>query len=76
MQYANEKVKANLVRRLKLIEGQVRGLQKMVENEIYCIDIITQTSAVKQGLSNMEDILLERQDWTDDQIIEWIKCNT
>ena len=59
MQYANEKVKANLVRRLKLIEGQVRGLQKMVENEIYCIDIITQTSAVKQGLSNMEDILLE-----------------
>ncbi len=55
----NEKVKASLVRRLKLIEGQVRGLQKMVENEVYCVDIITQTSAVKQGLSNVEDILLE-----------------
>lgn len=48
-----------LVRRLKIIEGQVRGLQKMVESDKYCIDIITQTSAVKQGLSNLEDILLE-----------------
>ena len=59
MQYVNEKVKANLIRRLKLMEGQVRGLQKMVENDVYCVDIITQTSAVKQGLSNVEDILLE-----------------
>ena len=41
------------------MEGQVRGLQKMVENDVYCVDIITQTSAVKQGLSNVEDILLE-----------------
>jgi CsoR family transcriptional regulator, copper-sensing transcriptional repressor len=48
-----------LVRRLKLIEGQVRGLQRMVEDGTYCIDIITQTSAVKQALSNVEDILLE-----------------
>jgi DNA-binding FrmR family transcriptional regulator len=48
-----------IIRRLKLIEGQIRGLQKMVENEAYCIDIITQTSAVKQGLSGVEDLLLE-----------------
>lgn len=48
-----------VVRRLKLIEGQVRGLQKMIEADEYCIDVITQTSAVKQGLSNVEDILLE-----------------
>ena len=48
-----------LVRRLKLIEGQVRGLQRMVEDGTYCIDIITQTSAVKQALSNVEDLLLE-----------------
>ena len=53
------KNKAKLVRRLKLIEGQVRGLQKMIDNDIYCIDVITQTSAVKQGLSNVEDLLLE-----------------
>lgn len=49
-----------LIRRLKLIEGQVRGLQKMIENNTYCIDIITQTSAVKQALSNVEDLLLEK----------------
>jgi len=51
--------KAKVVRRLKLLEGQLRGLQKMVGNDTYCIDIITQTSAVKQGLSNIEDMLLE-----------------
>ena len=52
-------IKEKLIRRLKLLEGQTRGLQKMIENDTYCIDIITQTSAVKQGLSNVEDLLLE-----------------
>ncbi|OGD67397.1 hypothetical protein A2442_02730 [Candidatus Campbellbacteria bacterium RIFOXYC2_FULL_35_25] len=51
--------KQKLIRRLKLIEGQVRGLQKMIDNDTYCIDVIAQTSAVKQGLSNVEDLLLE-----------------
>ena len=51
--------KNKLVRRLKIIEGQVRGLQEMVENDIYCIDIITQTSAVKRALSGVEDELME-----------------
>ena len=55
----DETNKAKVVRRLKLIEGQLRGLQKMVQNDTYCIDVITQTSAVKQGLSNVEDLLLE-----------------
>lgn len=44
---------------MKILEGQVRGLQKMVEEGTYCIDVITQTSAVKQGLSNVEDALME-----------------
>jgi len=48
-----------IIRRLKLIEGQIRGLQKMVAERKYCVDVITQTSAVKQGLSNIEDMLLE-----------------
>lgn len=48
-----------LIRRLKIIEGQVRGLQEMVAADKYCIDIITQASAIKQGLSNVEDTLLE-----------------
>ena len=59
MKYMGDKNKSRVVRRLKLLEGQVRGLQKMVENDTYCIDVITQTSAIKQGLSNVEDMLLE-----------------
>ena len=53
------KTKQTLIRRLKIIEGQVRGLQDMIEKDTYCIDVITQSSAIKQGLSNIEDILLE-----------------
>jgi CsoR family transcriptional regulator, copper-sensing transcriptional repressor len=59
MKYMHGKNKDKIIRRLKLIEGQVRGLQKMIESDTYCIDVITQTSAVKQGLSNVEDLLLE-----------------
>lgn len=59
MKHMEDKNKNRVIRRLKLLEGQVRGLQKMVENNMYCIDVITQTSAVKQGLSNVEDLLLE-----------------
>ncbi len=51
--------KQKLVRRLKIIEGQVRGLEEMIENGVYCIDVITQTSAVKQALSSVEDALME-----------------
>ncbi|MBI5742291.1 MAG: metal-sensitive transcriptional regulator [Candidatus Niyogibacteria bacterium] len=50
--------KDKLRRRLSIIEGQVRGLKEMMEKDAYCIDIITQSSAAKQGLSNVEDILL------------------
>ncbi len=53
------KSKQKLVRRLKIIEGQVRGLQEMVEKDKYCIDVITQTSAVKRALSSVEDDLME-----------------
>jgi len=52
--------KPNIVRRLQIIEGQVRGLREMIEKDTYCIDIITQSSAIKQGLSNVEDLLMER----------------
>lgn len=48
-----------LIRRLKIIEGQIRGLQDMVEKGTYCIDIITQTSAIKQALSGVEDVIME-----------------
>jgi len=51
--------KNNIIRRLKIVEGQVRALQEMVEEGKYCIDVITQTSAVKQALSGIEDALME-----------------
>lgn len=54
-----DKNKASLLRRLKIVEGQIRGLQAMVEKDVYCIDVITQTSAVRQALSKIEDVLLE-----------------
>ena len=51
--------KQKIARRLKILEGQVRGIQNMVDKDAYCIDVITQTSAIKQGLSNIEDMLME-----------------
>lgn len=51
--------KQKLKRRLALIGGQIRGVQKMIEEDKYCIDVITQTSAIKQALSGVEDILLK-----------------
>lgn len=54
-----EEIKDKLIRQLKIIEGQVRGLSQMVSDEKYCIDVITQTSAIKQSLSGVEDILME-----------------
>jgi DNA-binding FrmR family transcriptional regulator len=54
-----ESSKPKLIRRLKIIEGQLRGLQEMIEKDTYCIDVITQTSAVKQALTAVEDKLME-----------------
>lgn len=59
MEHTDTTSKKKLVRRLKIIEGQMRGLQEMIGKDTYCIDVITQTSAVKQGLSTIEDLLLE-----------------
>lgn len=46
-------------RRLKIVEGQIRGVQRMIERDEYCIDIIHQSLAVKEALSGVEDLLLE-----------------
>lgn len=52
-------IKKKALRRLKILEGQVRGLQRMVEAEEYCVDILNQSSAAKQALSSIEDLILE-----------------
>jgi len=46
--------------RLKRIEGQVKGIQKMIENERYCIDILTQLSSVQGAIKSVEENILER----------------
>ncbi len=48
-----------LQNRLKRVEGQVRGLQKMLEKGTYCIDVITQSAAIRSALSSFEDLMLE-----------------
>ncbi|HKF17997.1 MAG TPA: metal-sensing transcriptional repressor [Candidatus Dormibacteraeota bacterium] len=45
--------------RLKRIEGQIRGLQKMVDEDRYCIDVLTQVSAAKAALDAVALVLLE-----------------
>jgi CsoR family transcriptional regulator, copper-sensing transcriptional repressor len=44
--------------RLKRIEGQVRGLLRMIEEDRYCIDILTQITAVRAALHKVEDLIL------------------
>ena len=48
----------NLIKRLNKIEGQVRGIKKMVEEERYCVDILTQVSAVQSALNSFNKELL------------------
>jgi DNA-binding FrmR family transcriptional regulator len=52
-------LKSKIERQLKVIEGQVRGLQKMVAEDKYCIDVITQTSAIRNSLGSVEEKMLE-----------------
>jgi DNA-binding FrmR family transcriptional regulator len=54
----NESVKASCIKRLSRIEGQVRGLSRMVEEDRYCIDIVTQLSAVRAALRRVEHEIL------------------
>ncbi len=51
--------KAKLLTRLRRIEGQTRGLQKMIEEEQYCVDVLTQVSSVMAALQKVGMIVLE-----------------
>ncbi|MFA9463499.1 MAG: metal-sensing transcriptional repressor [Velocimicrobium sp.] len=48
----------DLITRLNRIEGQVRGIKGMVENEAYCVDILTQVSAIQSALNGFNKVLL------------------
>jgi len=51
--------KDNTLKRLNRIEGQVRGIRKMIEEERYCIEVLQQMQAIKAALSKVEDAILK-----------------
>lgn len=53
------KHKTRVIRRLRIVAGQIKGLEKMVEGNKYCVDILHQSLAIKEALSSFEDIILE-----------------
>lgn len=55
--YAHDK--ENLLNRLRRIEGQVRGIQRMIEEDRYCVDVLIQVTAVKSAINNVGMTLLE-----------------
>jgi DNA-binding FrmR family transcriptional regulator len=54
----NPKAKTSVLNRLQRIEGQVRGLARMVEEDRYCIDVVTQISAARAALRRVEEEIL------------------
>lgn len=56
--HREEKEYRDLINRLKRIEGQVRGIQGMVEEERYCVEILTQVSAIQSALNSFSKVLL------------------
>ncbi|MBX5454752.1 MAG: metal-sensitive transcriptional regulator, partial [Acidobacteriia bacterium] len=53
-----DKTKKTVTARLKRIEGQVGGLLRMVENDRYCVDILTQINAIRSALHKVEELIL------------------
>lgn len=55
----NQKIKKRAIHRAKILEGQMRGLVKAIEEEKYCVDLLTQTLSIKNSLTSLEALLLE-----------------
>lgn len=54
----NSEHKQQLLSRLKTIEGHVRGVQRMVDADTYCIDLLKQTRAIQQALTRLDSLIL------------------
>ncbi len=52
-------IKKRATHRSKIIEGQIKGLQKMIDSEAYCIDILTQSLALQKSLRSLNKLVLE-----------------
>ena len=59
MLHHSPKVKKDVVKRLSFIVGHTKGIQKMVEDDKYCIDIVKQIQAVQSALNKVNEMLLE-----------------
>jgi DNA-binding FrmR family transcriptional regulator len=55
----SEAVKKNLTTRLNRVEGQIRGIKRLIEKDTYCDDVITQIAATQSALNSVSKILLE-----------------
>lgn len=54
-----QEIKASCLKRLKRVEGQVRGIAGMVDDNRYCIDVVTQIAAVRAALRRIEELVLK-----------------
>jgi CsoR family transcriptional regulator, copper-sensing transcriptional repressor len=54
-----EDIKKRALHRTRILEGQLRGLEKMIENEDYCVDLITQSLAIQKSLGSLNKLLVE-----------------
>ncbi|GAB3805921.1 hypothetical protein GCM10028798_28200 [Humibacter antri] len=54
-----EDIKKRALHRTRILSGQLRGLEKMIENEDYCVDIITQSLAIQKSLGSLNKLLVE-----------------
>lgn len=52
-------IKRRAMHRTRILEGQMRGVQKMIENEDYCMDILTQNLAIQKSIGSLNKLLLE-----------------
>ena len=56
----DDETSKNIVNRLKSIEGHVRGVERMVEDGVYCIDIVNQINAIQAALQKVSTLVLDR----------------
>ena len=52
-------IKQRALHRTKILQGQLKGVEKMIENEDYCVDIITQSLAIQKSLASLNKLIVE-----------------
>lgn len=52
-------VRSKLGRRLKIIEGQVRGVQRLLDEDVYCVDLLTQVAAIQNALRGVSKVVVK-----------------